>query len=62
MLIVSFAVPISKGEPGAEVNIKDAATEGISSSWKVECEKGHVLAVSDGEESAENFVWSEVFG
>jgi hypothetical protein len=62
MLVVSFAVPISRGEPGAEVDVKDSCADSVSSNWEVKCNAGHVLAISDGEENAENFVWSEVFG
>jgi precorrin-6B methylase 2 len=59
MLLVEHAVPIT---PGDVRDPRGAGTDAVSSAWKVQCAAGHVLAVSDGEEAAEDFVWNEVFG
>jgi hypothetical protein len=58
MLHVEHSVPIG---PGQTRDPHGAGTDAVSSCWKVECVAGHVFAISDGEESAEDFVWDEVF-
>ena len=46
---------------GDTVVMNDVGTWAIGHHWRVECLAGHVLAVSDGEESAEDFAWGAVF-
>jgi hypothetical protein len=57
-LVVALNVPI---EISTHVDMKSASAEAICSQWRVECARGHVLALSDGEEDAEDFDWDTVF-
>lgn len=58
-LIVSLLLSVG---PGEVVPMKDVGEWANTSSWKVECARGHVLAISDAEENPEDFSWEHLFG
>lgn len=58
-LIVTLSVSIG---PDDIVMMSGVGESAVCSQWTVGCARGHILATSDGEETAEDFVWKEVFG
>jgi hypothetical protein len=58
-LIAEALIPL---EVGVDYDMKEVGAAAIATQWKVECHRGHVIAMSDGEESAEDFSWNKVFG
>ena len=57
-LIVTCRVPL---EIGIELSALSCGIDANTSCWEVKCDRGHVLAISDHEETAEAFTWSVVF-
>lgn len=59
-VIWSFAQPF--GNDHSVVERHGASEYALTSTWKLECINGHVLAVSEGEEDAEPFDPAVLFG